>query len=141
MERLMARKTAAQLAVELRERWTRALPKRLRTPPPPPPPPPPPFDPHCIPKQYAARILRIYGLGRDDFARMWERQKGCCAICRDPLERPFVDHCHRTGKTRELLCTRCNSGIGLFKDCPQRLSRAIAYLQQHGENSDATKVA
>lgn len=56
-----------------------------------------------------------------------------CAICEDDLNlRPskhiHADHCHKTKTARGILCTQCNSGMGLFKDDPDRLKKAIEYL-------------
>lgn len=58
------------------------------------------------------------------------RQGGRCAICRgnNGGRRLYVDHCHATGKGRGLLCSTCNTGLGLFKDDPLVLQAAIEYL-------------
>lgn len=42
--------------------------------------------------------------------------------------RPHVDHCHKTGKVRGILCAECNSGLGKFKDRPEFLIKAVEYL-------------
>lgn len=57
-------------------------------------------------------------------------QNGKCKICAtDIAARPVVDHDHRTGEVRALLCGTCNSGIGMFKDDPALLEAAIQYLR------------
>ena len=51
----------------------------------------------------------------------------CCFICKR-TENLNVDHCHKTNEIRGVLCTRCNLGIGYFKDDPMLLKKAIKYL-------------
>jgi hypothetical protein len=65
---------------------------------------------------------------------MLAAQGGCCAICR--AEAPggqgawHVDHDHRSGAIRGLLCHACNLAIGLFMDDEQVLTAAVAYLDR-----------
>lgn len=81
-----------------------------------------------------------FGLSEEDFEAMCELQEGLCAICErpDPRKRSdgtdyplCVDHCHKTGKIRALLCTRCNTAIGQFSEDVEILKRAIEYLNLH----------
>lgn len=63
-----------------------------------------------------------------------EMQDGKCAICRTELHllhrrEVHADHCHGTGMARGVLCHRCNTGLGAFRDDPKRLLRAIEYLK------------
>ncbi len=44
------------------------------------------------------------------------------------MQTPHIDHDHSTGKVRGLLCSCCNTGIGMFKDNPDVLDRAAFYL-------------
>lgn len=88
-------------------------------------------------KQYAARLKKKYGITKEDYDRMLEQQEGQCAIC--GVTSPgwpsiesgtfHVDHNHRTGEVRGLLCSTCNQGLGYFKDDPGLLSAAAAYLR------------
>lgn len=56
------------------------------------------------------QIWTKYRLRPDQYQRMLEQQGNCCAVCLDPLVRtPHVDHCHKTGVVRGLLCVRCNA--------------------------------
>lgn len=71
-----------------------------------------------------------YGITGEQYDALHEMQKGLCYICRhSPKNRALhVDHCHRTGTIRGLLCHRCNVALGFFKDDIDRLEDAIAYL-------------
>jgi len=85
--------------------------------------------------------MKRYGVSPEQYAEMHASQGGLCAICGEPemarvnhtrqVRRLCIDHDHSTGKIRSLLCSRCNHGIGNFRDDPKRLAAAIAYLQRH----------
>jgi hypothetical protein len=76
--------------------------------------------------------LKKYGLTIEDYDRMLVDQNGLCAIC--STDKPggqgcfHVDHNHTTGKVRKLLCTTCNSMLGMVNDDPRILAAGIAYL-------------
>lgn len=70
---------------------------------------------------------RKYGLTRADFEAMMKVQGGSCAICRTSTKL-VVDHCHESGRVRGLLCSNCNTGLGMFGDDTSRLGGAIEYL-------------
>lgn len=75
-----------------------------------------------------------HGITLSDYDAMLERQGGGCAICGDtpPPGRSFhVDHNHETDRLRELLCERCNPGLGSFRDDPELLRAAADYLDRH----------
>jgi hypothetical protein len=79
-------------------------------------------------------LLRKYGLTEDDYSLMLASQNYACAICKstdpnDRWNRFHVDHCHKSGKVRGLLCTQCNTGLGKFYDNIDSLSEAIRYLK------------
>jgi len=73
-----------------------------------------------------------YGIDEQEYARLFEAQGGKCAICGEPPgKKPLaVDHDHETGVVRGLLCHRCNTGIGNFRDEPALLLKAAAFLSQ-----------
>lgn len=81
------------------------------------------------PKRYhpTAANLEKYNLSEEEFEEMYDRQAGRCFICEsNPIQ--AIDHCHRSGHVRGLLCRRCNMGLGYFRDQPDRLRQAIQYL-------------
>ncbi|WP_424214589.1 endonuclease VII domain-containing protein [Streptomyces sp. BI20] len=76
----------------------------------------------------AGHLKRTYGLTEAEREAMVFAQGGVCAICQDaPPE--HVDHDHRTGKVRGVLCFSCNAALGQFKDRPDVVRRAAAYLE------------
>lgn len=81
------------------------------------------------------RWARKFGISRGDYFTLLASQGGRCAICRTGKSGSSqaytlsVDHCHRTGKVRGLLCFRCNMGIGYLKDNQETLQAAIEYLK------------
>ena len=81
----------------------------------------------------SARAMRSHLLKympESDYNAMWAAQDGKCAICRQPCIKALsVDHCHKTGRIRGLLCMRCNMALGLFKDDTAMMKRAIDYLE------------
>jgi hypothetical protein len=58
---------------------------------------------------------------------MMIKQDGKCLICLQIPKRYNVDHCHKTGKIRGLLCSRCNGVLEFIEDS-ERLSRALSYI-------------
>jgi hypothetical protein len=75
-------------------------------------------------------VFRNKNLSEADFLDLLDEQMGKCAICGwAGNERLYVDHDHRTGRVRGLLCNRCNVGLGCFRDQIDDLSRAIIYLE------------
>lgn len=80
------------------------------------------------------RLRRNFGLTVADFDRMFADQGGVCAICKEPETRSrwytlAVDHCHKTGRVRGLLCNRCNAAIGMLRDRPELAVAAGEYLR------------
>lgn len=78
-------------------------------------------------------LRRKYGITVEQYHAMAEAQGQVCAICGGSVERRFhVDHCHASGVVRGLLCQFCNTGLGMFRDEPDRLRSAAEYLERHG---------
>lgn len=76
------------------------------------------------------KLKRNYNLTESDYNRILARQKGKCGICEN-YRKLVVDHCHKTGKVRGLLCSNCNSGIGLLGENPTFIRAAAAYVARH----------
>ena len=55
---------------------------------------------------------------------------GRCEICGNK-DRLFIDHIHGTSQIRGLLCSMCNTGLGMFRDNRESLAKAIDYLKEH----------
>jgi hypothetical protein len=75
-----------------------------------------------------------YGITLEDKEHMIASQNGKCAICETELDNgkhTCVDHCHKTGKIRKILCKSCNILIGHSKENTEILKKAIQYLSTH----------
>jgi hypothetical protein len=80
-----------------------------------------------------------FGISEDVYLDMWSSQEGLCKICNQGesskngntgmLKSLCVDHCHKTGRIRGLLCHKCNLGIGHLNDSIEILKSAIKYLE------------
>jgi len=75
-------------------------------------------------------LRRRYGITGADFDAMVEVQGGTCAVCDQKPE--HVDHDHKTGKVRGILCFNCNQALGNVRDDPDVLRGLIRYLRRHG---------
>ena len=75
-----------------------------------------------------------YGLTDEDVQKLAESQNFQCAICetRNPAQW-HIDHCHKTGKVRAILCNKCNVGLGWFLDSSELLIKASKYLIKHNK--------
>jgi len=82
-------------------------------------------------------MVSRYGLTVEKYQQMVLDQGGVCKICSQPpcdrWNRLHVDHCHKTGKVRALLCHKCNTAIGNLRDDIALLYKAIAYLEEYKE--------
>jgi hypothetical protein len=83
-------------------------------------------------KQREYRFRNNFGIDIATYERMAKQQGRLCAICgkddRKLRNRLAVDHCHKTGKVRGLLCNQCNLALGAFQDDPMILEAAKQYL-------------
>lgn len=63
-------------------------------------------------------LRRLYGIEPATYDKLYTQQEGKCAICHQQPsgKRPLViDHCHKTGDVRQLLCNNCNLKLGWFE--------------------------
>jgi hypothetical protein len=79
---------------------------------------------------------RKYGLTPEIKQQLLWQQHDACAICGyefgQKLGDYHIDHCHKTGNVRGILCDRCNRGLGYFRDTPSFLQNAASYLRPQG---------
>ncbi len=75
-------------------------------------------------------LQRRYGISAARVDDLVSQQSGVCAIGQE-APAAHVDHEHLTGKVRGVLCFNCNGGLGQFRDRPDVLKRAVAYLEEH----------
>ena len=83
--------------------------------------------------------MREYGITLEEYNAMTVQQGSVCAICKQQETkerngvryRLAVDHCHKTGKIRGLLCFPCNSAIGKFEKRNVPISNVEEYLERY----------
>ena len=78
-------------------------------------------------------LLKRYGITKEDWIRIFEKQNRCCAICGTANPGPKgwqTDHDHINLRVRGILCSSCNWGLGNFKDSLERLQKALVYLSE-----------
>lgn len=86
------------------------------------------------------QALRRFNMTPEEYDEKWYEQEGLCAICRQgetatekktgAVRLLAVDHCHESGDHRGLLCSRCNTALGLMQDNPDRLRLAADYIER-----------
>ena len=79
--------------------------------------------------------LKKYGLTLEEYDILLKKTDCHCPICHVEFAEggrggnaPCVDHCHKTGKVRGIICVRCNGGMGSLQDNPIILMKAIEWL-------------
>lgn len=82
----------------------------------------------CDPCKVIASLASTYKITK---ARVRELKSRGCEICGALTPKINIDHDHKTGKVRGALCPSCNVIIGLARDEPERLRKAIVYLEVH----------
>jgi hypothetical protein len=93
-------------------------------------------------------MQKRFGISCGEYDMMLKRQDGKCAICLEKEHRPdrrsgtkslAVDHDHKTGAVRGLLCADCNTALGLLDDSPDLIRSAMAYLERHAASEAPAK--
>lgn len=76
-------------------------------------------------------LKSTYGVTLEEYEDMVVKQDSKCKICGEFWDRLHIDHCHKSGKIRGLLCNPCNRGLGMFKDNIGLLAGAMEYLRSN----------
>lgn len=94
---------------------------------------------YCVPgrklKNARAHLLHRYGMTPEVQEQMLVKQDGRCYVCaEEPTERSplCVDHDHTTGAVRAILCTPCNTSLGMARESATRLRGLAAYVEEFG---------
>ena len=80
------------------------------------------------------RLLKVYGLSKEDRTALFESQENKCAICKsDTSGKPgfVIDHNHKTGSIRGILCNSCNLILGRIDENISTLESMISYLRKY----------
>lgn len=88
---------------------------------------------HYRTKKFPTYVERRYGITLADATAMLVAQNYLCAICGQHLDREIgrgaqIEHCHKTGRVRGIVCLGCNLACGWIQDDPARAARIIEYL-------------
>lgn len=86
--------------------------------------------------RFAIHLSSTYNISYEEYEQMRSSQDYRCAICQKPESETGkgkldIDHCHKTGKIRGLLCRSCNTALGKFGEKIENFMRAIDYIQRH----------
>jgi hypothetical protein len=86
-------------------------------------------------------LRKNYGISIENYEEKLLFQRSKCAICQGEITftTACVDHCHSTGKVRDLLCVNCNWGIGSFKENIDTMKAGIKYIEKHDEKAQKAK--
>ena len=86
-------------------------------------------------KNYA--LNKRYGIDINQYNELLKKQNGVCAVCGNPPGKRslHVDHSHKTGAVRSLLCSNCNTALGKVEDNIGLLKSLIKYLQKYTQTA------
>lgn len=85
------------------------------------------------PERMRRQLLKRHGLSPEDYQKMFDEQEGRCEICGNPPGPTalHIDHNHNTGQIRGLLCSNCNTGLGMLQESVDNLEAAVVYLNYY----------
>ena len=94
---------------------------------------------YTIEKGRQYNLRRLYGIAPEVYQALFEAQQGVCVICGQPetaidsrtkvIANLHVDHDHKTGKIRALLCRACNTAYGMLNEDPERIRALLRYAE------------
>lgn len=94
---------------------------------------------HANPDKYASSTMKAtYGITLEQYRSILKSQHNVCVVCRNgevavdkngKTRRLAIDHCHSTGIIRGLLCSQCNTALGLMKDNAENIRRLAFYSE------------
>ena len=83
-------------------------------------------------RKFETHLLRMYNLTLEEYEQMEEDQDGKCYLCgnepTDIFQKLVVDHCHKTGEVRKLLCRGCNIHLAKYEACEDYFNKVSKYL-------------
>ena len=90
--------------------------------------------------KYRKRWVQRYGLSLEEFDKMVDTQRNLCYVCNRPEPQVknrhlCIDHNHKTGKVRKLLCSSCNRALGLLRENLVVIEKLKQYLIEHESNT------
>ncbi len=87
------------------------------------------------------KLKKEFGISLEEYLSLSNEQHGVCGICFKPettihnktkkAQNLSVDHDHSTGKVRGLLCSKCNTALGLLDEDPTRVISLLKYIEKH----------
>ena len=95
-------------------------------------------------EQKDKQLRRKYGISIEQYDELLLAQHGLCKICGRTCitgKSLSVDHDHKTGAVRGLLCVPCNQALGQFQESPEVMARAIVYILEAQRRADEVRKA
>lgn len=88
-------------------------------------------------------LKKNYGITEEEYKNLLAKYDYRCAVCQqaegEPKIKLCIDHDHKTGKIRGILCSKCNAALGMLDDTPERIIKLFQYLSSRLTNTDSLK--